>query len=321
MPGPANVAALAEALKEFSGVRVLGDRRALGGHHAFRLLRAERVEEFRGDELCAVAERKLLDPGGVEGAHDANTVVEGGRAEEDEVGIGVADPERDRNRVGERRRPHPIDDDLHVVLRQHLGETLEVSDRSGGIVADERGGADDLAELRPFALEQLCSRTHLEIGTAAVAESVLVTALHQYVAVAESEHWHLEPLPDLARGEREGAEEAAAEGSELASAQQPLRSVGGGLDPRPGVGDPEVDLGAAERFDAALAVNLLARHFGADAHQLAVLGPRAAEWPEKADVDRALRRRTCDPDRKSCCNTRCKNAKALVDVDHVNSLP
>ena len=130
------------ALEKIGGERILRDRTALGRHQAVELLRAHRLEILRRNILRAVADHEFLDSGSVEPADDPHAVIEGRGVDKNNIGIGVANGERDRNGVGERRRLYPIEHDLHVALRQRLIQALEVSDARAGVVTDQRRGLD-----------------------------------------------------------------------------------------------------------------------------------------------------------------------------------
>src|SRR5262245_45229784 len=108
MHGPTDIRSFAEALQKVCRVRVFGDGCTLSRHHAFGLLWTKRVYEFRGEELSAIAERKLFDAGGVERAKDPDGVVERRGTEEDNIRIGISDRQSDRDGIGERRCPHPV---------------------------------------------------------------------------------------------------------------------------------------------------------------------------------------------------------------------
>ena len=179
-------------------------------------------------------------PRGVEPADDGDAVVKGRGVDENDVGIGIANRKRDRNGVGERRRPHPIEDDLHVALWQRLVQALEVGDAGAGIVADQRRGLNRTSDFLRLVLEQLDCAANLGVGAAKVAEDIFVAAGHQFIAEAESEHGHLLALADLAGGERKRAEEAAHKGRDMLLAQEALRGVGRRLHTRTGVRYHEV---------------------------------------------------------------------------------
>src|SRR6516225_6288076 len=108
MHRPADIRSFAEALQKLRRVRIFRDGCTLSRHHAFRLLRTERVEKFWGDELSAITERKLFDAGRVESTDDPDAVVERGGTEEDNIRIGISDRQSDRDGIRERRCPHAV---------------------------------------------------------------------------------------------------------------------------------------------------------------------------------------------------------------------
>ena len=218
------------------------------------------------------------------------------RHEQQQVRPGRPDLLDQRGGVGERRRPDFLDDELKALLREEfLLERLGGRDRGRRVVHQHRHGLRPFAgggfrELHQFGQAEL----RLHAGGRGGLEDEFEAAIGQQVRIGQREHRQLRAFRHLGHGEREGAQIGAGRRHQIGLlGHHALRGILGLLRGVAAIDHDELHLGAAERLDAALRVDVLDAHLGAHAHHLARAGVDSRQRHDQADLDlgRLLRAR------------------------------
>ncbi len=124
------------------------------------------------------------------------------------------------------------------------------------------------------------------VGRRRRLEDEFEAAIGDRVGIGEGDPRQLRPLGHLGHRQGERAEPGAGAADQIGFlGQQPLRRVFRLFGAVAGVGDDQIELGAAKRLDAARVIDLLERHLGAHPHQLSLPRPRAGQGRDHRDLN------------------------------------
>ena len=208
-----------------------------------------------------------------------------------------------------------------------LADRLEEAHRRGGVVADDRHLGRPLAG---GVLRQLHQDRHdligLRVGGGRGLEHVVEAAIGDRVGIGQGQPGQLGPLRHLGRGQGEGGQPAAHAAHQVGVLRQhPLRRALRRLRGGAGVEDQQLELGAAERLDAARLVHVIDRHLGAVALQDALFGPGAGQRHQQGDLDLLRLRGQCRAARRARHRRRAAQRQRRAPSDrcfcHVTFLP
>ena len=213
----------------------LGDRDAEGHRRNLALAEAELVDLFQAE--LGVGDRV--------------------RHEQQQVRPGRPDLLDQRRGVGQRRRPDFLDDQLKAFLREELFlERLGGRDRRRGVVHQHRHRLRPLAgggfgKLHQFGQAELRLPARGRRGL----EDVFEAALGQQIRIGQRQHRQFGALGHLGHRQREGAEIGAGRRDQIGLLRHhALRRVLGLLGGVAAIDHDQLQLGAAERLDAACAL-------------------------------------------------------------------
>src|SRR5438876_161863 len=279
---------LARALREALDQILLALERMGGGHghDVVEQLLAHRLDVLRRHQPGAHPLDRHLQAELLDLLEHLDRVREVGGAVEDDVRLGRAHLLDDGRRVRERRRPDLVHDDLDPFgLEELLAQRLEEKDGGGGVVADDRRLPERLLVALRQINDQIQRLLGLQRGDRTRLECVLEAALRDRVGVGEREPRHLEPLGHLGDAEGEGAEPRADPRADLLARQHALGRAHRLLHAVARIPFAQDDLGAAERLDPALGVDLRDGHLRAHLLELALARPPAGERRHQRDLE------------------------------------
>ena len=239
---------------------------------------ADVLVEVRNDETAGTAVDRDVEADLLHRAHDQNEIVEI-RHREQRIGAGGLDFVDQRARIGEAGGVGLEHHDLDAFARRKLLQSVRGRGAKGGVLEDHR----DLGLLAD-QLRHLQLRFGKLRGAGEWREGV-GAALVELVGTRAGDDRHLGALANFARDQGQRAGEAAMNGRELVAGDQ---TVGLGARHRGvalHVGSDEVELGAAERLDAAGLIDHLDRQLGGSDAADADLRHAAGGRIESADID------------------------------------
>ena len=216
--------------------------------------------------------------------------------EQQQIRTGRPDLLDQRRGVGERRRPDLLHDQLQAFLGEEFFlERLGGCDRCCRVVHQHRHRLRAFAgcgfgKLHQFGQAELRLPARGRRGL----EDVFEAALGQKIRIGQSEHRQFGAFGDFGHRQREGAQIGSGRRHQIGFLRHhALRRVLGLFGGVAAIDHDQLQLGAAERLDAALRVDVLDAHLGAHAHHLARPGIDARQRHDQADLDlgRLLRAR------------------------------
>ncbi len=264
------------------GVHLLG----VGVHvvvpvrHALQALRElpDVLVEVRNDEAAGTAVDRDIEADLLDGSHDQNEVVEVGDREQG-VGTGGLHLVDQRARVGEPCRIRLEHHDLDALSQRQFLQPVGGRRTERGILEDNgnlRLIADELGHLQLRPCELRGARKRREgVGPALV----------ELIRTRAGDQRHLGAFRHFAGDQRQSAGEAAVDRGQFVSGNQPVRLCTRHRGVALHIREDQIELGAAERFDAAGFVDHLDGEFrGGDAAD-ADLRHASGSRVERADID------------------------------------